>query len=331
MADLGLFDLSGRTALITGSSQGIGYALAQGLARAGASLVLAGRDMSPEAVLGLMRAEKVTNLATASSVMMGLLAHVDQSGGDFGLLETLITASTGMPAHVIERLETEFGIETAHNWGMTEVMFGSTGKLSGPEAALPIADRMAYKTTDGRQTPGMSFRLVDDDGAPVPHDGKTQGHLRVKGLWSTRSYLNMAEGSACDAEGWMITGDIATIGPRGYMKIVDRAKDLIKSGGEWIPSIDLESAALGHPGVAMVAAIAAEHPKWQERPVLVVVRRPGATVTEAELLDHLRPKMAKWWVPDAVIFTEAVEVNANGKIRKNLLRDQYRKVLLGRE
>ncbi|WP_238366895.1 AMP-binding protein [Mesobacterium pallidum] len=294
---------------------------------AGANLVLSGRDMTSDSVLHLMRAEDVTNLATASSVMMGLLQHVDATGGDFGKLESLITASTGMPAHIIERLETEFGIETAHNWGMTEIMFGSTGKLSGSEAALPLAGKLKYKTTDGRQTPGMTFRLVDDDGQPVPHDGKSQGHLRVKALWSTKSYLNKPDGSATDADGWLITGDIATIDPKGYMKIVDRAKDLIKSGGEWIASIDLENAALSHPGVAQVAAIAVDHDKFQERPLLVVVPKPGATVTEREILDIMRPKMAKWWLPEAVVFVDRVEVNANGKIRKNLLRDTYRQYL----
>lgn len=295
---------------------------------AGANLVLSGRDMTPDSVLSLMRDERVTNMATASSIMMGLLQHVDATGGDFGKLETVITASTGMPAHVIERLETEFGIETAHNWGMTEIMFGSTGKLSGPEAALPVSEQMAYKTTDGRQTPGMTFKLVDDAGNPVPHDGKTQGHLRVKALWSTKSYLNKEEGSATDADGWLITGDIATITPKGYMKIVDRAKDLIKSGGEWIPSIDLENAAIAHPEVTMVAAIAVEHEKWQERPVLVVVRQTGSDLDEDELLAFMRPKMAKWWVPDAVIFVDEVEVNANGKIRKNILRDHYKRYLV---
>ncbi|MEC7764315.1 MAG: AMP-binding protein, partial [Pseudomonadota bacterium] len=198
---------------------------------AGAKLVLSGRDMSPASVLELMHAEDVTNLATASSIMMGLLQHVDATGADFGKLESLITAATGMPAPTIRRLEEEFGIETAHNWGMTEIMFGSTGKLAGTEAALPFDARLKYKTTDGRQTPGMTFKLVDDTGKPVPHDGKTQGHLRVKALWSTKSYLNKEEGSACDADGWLITGDIAVIDEKGYMKIVDRAKDLIKSGG----------------------------------------------------------------------------------------------------
>lgn len=294
---------------------------------AGANLVLTGRDMSADSVLELVHDENVTNMATASSIMMGLLQHVDATGGDFGMLESLITASTGMPAHVIERLETEFKIETAHNWGMTEVMFGSTGKLSGPQAALPPTERLRYKTTDGRQTPGMTFKLVDETGAPVPRDGETPGHLRVKALWSTRSYLNKDEGSATDDEGWLITGDIATIDPNGYMKIVDRAKDLIKSGGEWIPSIDLENAAIGHSDVTMAAAIAVDHDKWQERPILVVVRSLGSELDQEELLAFMRPKMATWWLPDAVIFVDDVEVNANGKIRKNILRDQYRKYL----
>ncbi|MGH1369578.1 MAG: AMP-binding protein [Maritimibacter sp.] len=291
---------------------------------AGASLVLSGRDMSAPSVLELVKGERVTNMATASSIMLGLLDYVEAQGTDFGALETLITAATGMPAPVIERLETVYGIETAHNWGMTEIMFGSSGKLSGPEAALPVAEQMAYKASDGRQTPGMTFRLVNDAGEPVPHDGETAGHLRVKALWAAKSYLNKGEGSAVDEEGWLITGDIATISPKGYMKIVDRAKDLIKSGGEWIPSIDLENAAMSHPDVAMAAAIAVDHAKWQERPLLVVLRHPDGTVDQEELLGHMRGKMASWWVPDAVVFVDAFDVNANGKILKTVLRDKYR-------
>lgn len=295
----------------------------------GRKLVLAGRDLSPGSVIELINSERVTNMALASSVMQALLHHVDETGASLEPLETLITASTGMPSAVLRRLAEEFGIETAHNWGMTECMFGSTGVLSGPEDALPLADKVPYKATDGRQTPGFTFRLVDDAGAPVPHDGQSRGHLRVRGLWATRTYLNTEEGSATDADGWLVTGDIATIDPEGYMHIVDRAKDLIKSGGEWIPSIDLEHAACAHPEVLQAAAVAVDHPRWQERPLLVVKRRAGSALTAESLLEFMAPKMVKWWLPDAVVFVDAFEVNAAGKILKHKLRDAYRDHLAG--
>lgn len=290
----------------------------------GRNLVLAGRDLSPEAVLELIKGERVTNMALASSVMMTLLDHVDAVGENLEPLETLITASTSMPPAILKRLGNEFGLHTAHNWGMTECMFGSSGILSGPQDALPLEEQVPFKATDGRQTPGFTFKLVDDDDAPVPHDGKSKGHLRVRGLWATRNYLGREEGAATDRDGWLITGDIATIDPQGHMRIVDREKDLIKSGGEWIPSVELEHAALSHEDVVQAAAIAVDHPKWQERPLLVIVRSGGSTLTEEALRAHIAPRMAKWWLPDAIVFVEGVEVNATGKILKNRLRDQYR-------
>lgn len=297
----------------------------------GRKLVLAGRDVAPEAVVELVNTERVTNMALASSVMLNLLNYVDENGASLEPLETLITASTGMPPAVLKRLGEEFGIQTAHNWGMTECMFGSSGILPGPHDALTLEKQVPYKATDGRQTPGFRFRLVDDDGEPVPHDGESKGHLRVRGLWAARSYLNREEGSADDENGWLVTGDIATIDPDGYMHIVDRAKDLIKSGGEWIPSIELEHAALTHADVLQAAAIAVDHEKWQERPLLVVVRKQDSALTEADLLDFMAPKMVKWWLPDAVVFVDTVEVNATGKILKHKLRDRYRDHLTGRD
>ena len=296
----------------------------------GCKLVLAGRDVTTDSVLDLIEGEQITNMALASSVMQNLLHHVDATGRSLAPLETLITASTGMPAAVLARLGEEFGIQTAHNWGMTECMFGSTGILPGNHAALPLGEKVQYKATDGRQTPGFVFRLVDDAGNLVPHDGKTQGHLRVRGLWAAKTYLNRAKGSATDSAGWLDTGDIATIDADGYMHIVDRAKDLIKSGGEWIPSINLEHAAVAHPDVVQAAAVAVDHAKFQERPLMVVVKRPGSPLTEAALLAFMAPKMVKWWLPDAVVFVDSMEVNANGKIRKNLLRDAYRGYLTNR-
>ncbi|MGE0584591.1 MAG: long-chain fatty acid--CoA ligase [Flavobacteriaceae bacterium] len=296
----------------------------------GRKLVLPGRDLSPKAVQELISQERVTNLALVPSILANLIEYSEQTGKSLEPLEALISAGGGLSPALISKLQDQYNMKTGHNWGMTECMFGTSGILSAPQLALPKEERVIYQCTDGRQTPGFVARLVDDDGNPVAHDGKTRGHLRFRGLWATKSYLDMEEGSATDKDGWLITGDIATIDPDGYMRLVDRSKDLIKSGGEWISSIDLEKIAASHPEVSLAAAISVPHPKWQERPVMVVVRRPGSTLSEEGLLDFMRPKMAKWWVPDGVIFVDSMPLTGSNKVRKNELREEYRDYLTGK-
>ncbi|MGE0232334.1 MAG: AMP-binding protein, partial [Flavobacteriaceae bacterium] len=278
----------------------------------------------------LISQERVTNLALVPSILANLIEYSEQTGKSLEPLEALISAGGGLSPALISKLQDQYNMKTGHNWGMTECMFGTSGILSAPQLALPKEERVIYQCTDGRQTPGFVARLVDDDGNPVAHDGKTRGHLRFRGLWATKSYLDMEEGSATDKDGWLITGDIATIDPDGYMRLVDRSKDLIKSGGEWISSLDLEKIAASHPEVSLAAAISVPHPKWQERPVMVVVRRPGSTLSEEGLLDFMRPKMAKWWVPDGVIFVDSMPLTGSNKVRKNELREEYRDYLTGK-
>jgi fatty-acyl-CoA synthase len=192
-------------------------------------------------------------------------------------------------------------------------------------AALPIEERHRIKQKQGQATWGVEFKIVDDAGRRLPHDGKAAGVLYVRGPWIASSYFRDAAASeeAFDPEGWFATGDVATIDPQGYMHITDRSKDMIRSGGEWISSIDLENAAVGHPDLSEAAAIAVPHPKWGERPLLIAVRRPGAAVDKAAILDYLAGKVAKWWLPDDVVFVEELPHTATGKLKKTALRERF--------
>lgn len=289
---------------------------------AGVKLVLPGRDLSSENLQRLIVEEGVTCAAMVPSILSNLAEYVTKTGLALGRMDAVVTSGAGAAPRLIGWLH-EHGIRTTHTWGMTECMFGSSGSLMGQHSELPLEERMPYLLKDGRQTALTRMRIVDDQGRPLPHDGETRGHLRVRGLWAAKGYLNHPENGALDADGWLVTGDIATIDPDGYLKIVDRDKDLIKSGGEWISSSDLEKAAIGHPDVIMAAAIAANHPKWQERPLLIVQMRAGVAVDEEGILDIIRGQVAKWWVPDRVIGIDAFPLTATGKIRKLDLRQVY--------
>lgn len=290
---------------------------------AGVKLVLPGRDLSPEALLRLIHEEGVTNMALVPSILVNLIAHADREGLGLGRLESVVTSGAGAAPPFLADLARR-GITTTHSWGMTECMFGSSGALMRPHAEAPLEERMAYLAKDGRQTALTRFRIVDDQGRALPHDGETRGHLRVKGLWAATGYLNQEPGGALDPEGWLITGDVATIDPDGYLKIVDREKDLIKSGGEWISPGELEAAALAHPGVMMAAAVGLSHPKWQERPLLFVKMREGGSFDEEEILELLRARLAKWQIPERVLSLEEFPMTATGKIRKLDLRERFR-------
>jgi len=296
----------------------------------GKKLVLPGRDLTPRGVQELVVQERVTNMALVPSIASNLLEWVEANGLSLEPLETMITSGAGMAPALLRRLRDGYGIEASHTWGMTECMFGSSGAITARDAALPEDDQIPWRCMDGRQTPGMVFEIFDDDGNVLPHDGKARGHLRVKGLWATRSYLNQPEGSAVDERGWMITGDIATLDEDGYLRLVDRDKDLIKSGGEWISSADIEKLACAHPDVVLAAVIGVQHPKWQERPILLVQRREGSSVSTEDILDAVRPHVAKWWVPDAVVFVDRFPLTGTNKIRKPDLRVEYADYLLDR-
>jgi fatty-acyl-CoA synthase len=217
-----------------------------------------------------------------------------------------------------------YTVQVLHAWGMTETSpLGTICTLKASQAALPSEQRLAIQARQGRAVFGIDLKIVDDAGLELPHDGRSAGELLVRGPWVASHYFKET-GPGPLVDGWFPTGDIATIDAEGFMQITDRSKDLIKSGGEWIGSIDLEGIALGHPGVAMAACIAARHPKWDERPLLVVVKAPGADVTREDLLRWYDGKVAKWWIPDDVVFVEKIPLGATGKVQKNKLREQFR-------
>jgi fatty-acyl-CoA synthase len=239
-----------------------------------------------------------------------------------------MSAGTNIAPSLVAKLQDVYKVDVCNSWGMTEANAATTGMLKSSQQMLPAEQQLPFRAMAGRATPGIRIRIVDSDNRPLAHDGHSRGELRVKGPWIAASYLNKATGSALDADGWLDTGDIATIDPEGYIQIVDRAKDLIKSGGEWISSVEIEIAAQGHPAVLQAAVIGVPHPTWQERPLLVVTKAPGKDVTAAELMAHLRARIAKWWLPDAIEFVDAMPVTGTNKIRKVELRERFRNYVL---
>jgi len=299
------------------------HANAWGLAFAspaiGANLILPGPKLDGASVHDLIMTEKVTFAAGVPTVWLALLDYLDANGLGLGTLERVIIGGAAMPERMLRRFQ-ERGIEVTHAWGMTEMSpMGTVCTLTSDIAAMPFEQQVPYRMKQGRPPFGVDMRLVAEDGAVLPHDAKTVGHLQVRGPGVTRAYLG-EERDAIDAEGWFDTGDIATICPQGFMQITDRAKDVIKSGGEWISSLEIESAISMHEKVALAAAIGVPHPKWDERPVLYVTLKPGTEATPDEFVEFLRSRIAKWWLPDAVYFLDEMPVGATGKVDKKLLR-----------
>jgi fatty-acyl-CoA synthase len=237
----------------------------------------------------------------------------------------VVIGGSAAPRSMIEAFEERFGVEVAHAWGMTEMSpLGTVGSLSAAYAERPRAEQIDVKCKQGRAIFGVEMRLVNDEGEELPRDGRAFGRLLVRGPWCVGRYMHGAGGEVLDGEGWFDTGDVATIDPDGYMQITDRSKDVIKSGGEWISSIEIENLAVGCPGVAEAAVIGITHPKWDERPLLVIVRKPGSNVSADEIQAYLKGRIAKWWTPDAVEFVDALPHTATGKIQKTTLREQFR-------
>jgi fatty-acyl-CoA synthase len=285
----------------------------------GANLILPGPRLDGASVHELIMTEEVTFAAGVPTVWLALLDYLDGNGLDLGTLERVIIGGSAMPERMLRRFK-ERNIEVTHAWGMTEMSpMGTVCSLSPDVRTLPFEDQVRYRMKQGRPPFGVDMRLVDDDGFELPHDGKTVGHLLVRGPGVTRAYLGEKR-DAIDPEGWFDTGDIATICPEGYMQITDRAKDVIKSGGEWISSLEIESAVSMHAKVALAAAIGVPHPKWDERPVLYLTLKPGMEGTPDEFVEFLRSRVAKWWLPDAVYFLNEMPVGATGKVDKKVLR-----------
>jgi len=290
----------------------------------GAKLVLPGAALDGKSLYDLFEAEGVTFSAGVPTVWLGLVNYALQNRLTFSTFRRTVIGGAACPPALMDTLIDHFGIEVIHAWGMTEMSpLGTTCGLLARHRDLPVAGQRAVLRKQGHAIFGVDMKIVDDAGNELPWDGLTFGHLLVKGPWIISRYFRDEGGDALQ-DGWFPTGDVATIDADGYMQITDRSKDVIKSGGEWIGSIDLENIAMAHPAVLQAACIGVRHPKWDERPVLVVVRRPGAEVTRAELLRFFDGKVAKFWMPDDVLFVESLPTGATGKIQKNRLREQFR-------
>jgi fatty-acyl-CoA synthase len=239
-------------------------------------------------------------------------------------VQRIMTGGSACPPLLIEAFAAEYGVPVEHGWGMSEISpVGTYNKPKSVHQDLDAAGRLRLALKQGRILPGLDMKIVDGEGRELPWDGVAFGDLLVRGPWVTSAYYGEPPGSALDAEGWFATGDVATIDPAGFMEITDRSKDVIKSGGEWISSITLENIAVSHPDVAEAAVIAARHPKWDERPLLLVVAAPGRSVTPAEVLTVYEGKVAKWWLPDAILVVDELPHTATGKLQKTALRGQY--------
>jgi acyl-CoA synthetase (AMP-forming)/AMP-acid ligase II len=291
----------------------------------GASLVLPGRHLDGASMASLLNDEHVTFTCGVPTVWLGLLQHLRSTGERLQTVERIMTGGSAAPPLLIEAFRDEYGVAVEHGWGMTELSpVGTYNAPKPPQAALRGADAVRHMLKQGRILPGLDMKIVDGDGQELPWDGVAFGDLKVRGPWVTSAYYGDEPGSALDADGWFATGDVATIDPDGFMEITDRSKDVIKSGGEWISSITLENIAVSHPDVAEAAVIAVHHPKWDERPLLLVVPRPGTTLDPASVLKVYEGKVAKWWLPDAVLVVPELPHTATGKLLKTALRSRYR-------
>ncbi|MCA1653211.1 MAG: long-chain fatty acid--CoA ligase [Sphingomicrobium sp.] len=287
----------------------------------GCKLVLSA-DYRPAQLCDLYRDEKVTHSAGVPTVWLGMIEHIERTGSELECLKYVTIGGSAAPRAMICWFR-ERGIHVSHAWGMTET--SPLGSLPGPPAGwdeMSDAEQIAYTCRQGRVPFGVEHRVVDDEGRELPRDGKQSGELQVRGPWVIRRYFKEAGDAVC-ADNWFNTGDVAALHPDGSMQITDRAKDVIKSGGEWISSIELENAAIGCPGVAEAAAIGVVHPKWDERPLLIVVRGPGSDVTGDDVYAHLSTRVARWWLPDAIEFVDSLPHTATGKLSKKTLRERF--------
>jgi len=291
-------------------------------AMTGAKLVFPGPALDGKSVYDLIEAEKVTFAAGVPTVWQMLLSHMKPANLRFSSLKRTVIGGSACPPAMIDAFRDDYGVDVLHAWGMTEMSpLGTLCTLKNKHLNLPAEAQMKLRLKQGRSIFGVDIKIVNDAGEALPHDGKTYGDLLVKGPWIIREYFKQ-EGPPPLVDGWFPTGDVATIDEDGFMQITDRSKDVIKSGGEWISSIDIENIAMAHPDVAMAACVGMPHPKWDERPVVCVVKKPGSLVTAPDLLKFYEGKTAKWQIPDDVIFVEAIPLGATGKMLKTKLREQ---------
>ena len=292
---------------------------------AGAGLVMPGRHLDGASLCQMMNGERVTMSAGVPTVWLGLLQHLRSSGARLETVQRLVVGGSACPRMLMDAFGEEYAVRVDHAWGMTEMSpLGSYNMPKDCNANLGAAEAMRLREKQGRAPFGVDMRIVDDEGRELPWDGERSGHLQVRGPWVCSTYYRGAPDEALDGEGWFTTGDVASIDADGYMEITDRSKDVIKSGGEWISSIQLENIAVSHPDVAEAAIVAATHPKWAERPLLIVVPKPGRAIDKASLLAIYRGKVADWWLPDDVIVVDELPHTGTGKIQKMALRTRYR-------
>jgi fatty-acyl-CoA synthase len=290
----------------------------------GAKLVFPGAALDGKSLFELFESERVTFSAGVPTVWLGLINYVLQNNLEFSTFRRTVIGGSACPPAMMATLIDKLDVQVIHAWGMTEMSpLGTAGGLQGKHLALPKEEQRKILQKQGHAVYGVDMKIVGDDGFELPWDGHTYGHLMVKGPWVISSYFKN-EGGDVLQDGWFPTGDVATIDADGYMQITDRSKDVIKSGGEWIGTIDLENIAMAHPAVLQAACIGIAHPKWDERPLLLVIKRPGHEVTREEILKFFVGKIAKFWMPDDVAFIDALPMGATGKIQKNKLREQFR-------
>ena len=293
-------------------------------AMTGCKLVFPGPALDGKSVYDLLESERVTYAAGVPTVWQMLLSHMKPGGLRFSTLRRTVIGGSACPPAMIRTFNEDYGVEVLHAWGMTEMSpLGTLCTLKNQHESLPADQKELIRLKQGRAIYGVDMKIVDDNGAELPWDGKSYGDLMVRGPWVIREYFNGVGGNPL-RDGWFPTGDVATIGAEGFMQIADPSKDLIKSGGEWISSIDIENIAMAHPAVAMAACVGVRHPKWDERPIIVVVRKPGADVSVSDLLAFFDGKVAKWQVPDDVVFVDAIPLGATGKMQKIKLREQLK-------
>jgi fatty-acyl-CoA synthase len=290
----------------------------------GAKLVFPGPYLDGKNLHELFEAEGVTMSAGVPTVWQGLLAHVEANNLRFSTMRRTVIGGSACPPAMMRAFQERYDVAVLHAWGMTEMSpLGTACVLKQKHLSLPTEERLTIQAKQGRTVFGVDMKIVGEEGEELPHDGKAAGELLVRGPWIIERYFK-GEGGDPLANGWFPTGDVATIDADGFMQITDRSKDVIKSGGEWIGSIELENIAMAHPAIAMAACIGTPHPKWDERPLLIVVKKPGAKVTASELIASYEGKIAKWWTPDDVVFVDSIPLGATGKVQKNKLREQFR-------
>jgi fatty-acyl-CoA synthase len=296
----------------------------------GAKLTFPGPDLTPQGLVPLFESEKVTVSAGVPTVWLGIKLYMEaHPEADLSSIRTFVCGGSAVPRSLIQWFSENLGIRITQGWGMTETNPVASMALLRPEMEdWPFERQLDFMEMAGTVVPGLEVKIVDEVGEELPHDGVAFGELLIRGPWIAAEYYNDSRSSQSFEDGWLRTGDVCSITPEGYIRITDRAKDVIKSGGEWISSLDLEGAIMAHPDVAEATVVGLKHVKWQERPVAFVVVKEGAALTEQDILDHLESRVAKWWLPDQVVFIEAIPKTGTGKFDKKVVRNEYADLLM---